>query len=220
MNFKLVSFVICPYVQRAIITLKFKNVLFDIEYIDLKNKPEWFIKLSPLGKVPILIIDNSKVIFESTVINELLDELNPPITLSADPIEKAHERAWIIFSDTLLSDLHQGLASEGTKYFDRLISKLEILENIISDKGYFKASGFSIVDSAYAPIFFRMQYIGQLSNHPQLRNLPKVYKWYNNLLKQDFIKDSINSDFEMTFKQYVLSRNPELEFIHNSCKIK
>src|SRR3954471_2724596 len=102
MQFKLVSFPICPYVQRAVITLKFKKVPFEIEYIDLKNKPEWFLKLSPLGKVPILIIDNGKeVIFESTVINELLDEVTPPATLSKDPVIKAKERAWIIFADTL-----------------------------------------------------------------------------------------------------------------------
>ncbi len=69
---KLISFKICPYVQRSVITLKEKNVDFDIEYIDLANKPEWFLKISPLGRVPVLQV-GEEVLFESAVINEYLD---------------------------------------------------------------------------------------------------------------------------------------------------
>lgn len=43
-RFKLISFQLCPFVQRSIITLNEKGIPFDIEYIDLSNKPEWFLK--------------------------------------------------------------------------------------------------------------------------------------------------------------------------------
>ena len=78
---------------------------FDIEYIDLANKPDWFLKLSPLGKVPILIVNENDVLFESAVINEYLDEVVGVKTLSSDPLEKAKERAWIEYSSSLLMDL-------------------------------------------------------------------------------------------------------------------
>ncbi len=74
--YKLVSFDVCPYVQRSVITLQEKGVPYEIEYIDLNNKPEWFMQLSPLGKVPILIVEDT-VIFESSTINEYLDEIAP-----------------------------------------------------------------------------------------------------------------------------------------------
>lgn len=53
----LVSFKICPYVVRVAAALFYKNIPFDIKYIDLSDRPEWFIKISPLEKVPLLIVD-------------------------------------------------------------------------------------------------------------------------------------------------------------------
>ena len=46
---RLVSFDVCPYVQRSVITLEEKGVPYEIEYIDLNTQPEWFVKLSPRG---------------------------------------------------------------------------------------------------------------------------------------------------------------------------
>ena len=46
----LVSHHLCPYVQRAVIALREKQVPFERIDIDLANKPEWFNALSPLGK--------------------------------------------------------------------------------------------------------------------------------------------------------------------------
>ena len=50
MRLKLVSFKACPFVQRVAITLQYKGIDYDIEYIDLANPPEWFIAISPLKK--------------------------------------------------------------------------------------------------------------------------------------------------------------------------
>ena len=74
MPLQLISFKTCPFVQRAVITLKHKNIDFDITYIDLAEPPDWFLELSPLQKVPVLKVDD-EVLFESAVINEYLDEI-------------------------------------------------------------------------------------------------------------------------------------------------
>ena len=50
----LVSHLLCPYVQRAAIALREKDVPFERVVIDLANKPDWFVAISPLGKVPLL----------------------------------------------------------------------------------------------------------------------------------------------------------------------
>lgn len=52
----LVSFALCPYVQRAAIVLAEKNVPFTRIDVDLDDKPDWFRAISPLGKVPLLQI--------------------------------------------------------------------------------------------------------------------------------------------------------------------
>ncbi len=73
---KLISHKLCPYVQRAVISLTEKGVPFQRIDIDLDNKPEWFLKISPLGKVPVLQVGD-KVVFESAVILEYLEETQP-----------------------------------------------------------------------------------------------------------------------------------------------
>ena len=64
---KLISHKLCPYVQRAVIALTEKGVAFERIDIDLANKPDWFLKISPLGKTPVLQVSDT-AIFESAVI--------------------------------------------------------------------------------------------------------------------------------------------------------
>ena len=85
---ELISFKLCPFVQRSVITLKHKGVPFEVKYIDLENKPDWFLRLSPTGKVPVLKVGDT-VLFESAVINEYLNDVNPPSMHPADPLDRA-----------------------------------------------------------------------------------------------------------------------------------
>ena len=68
MKLHLISHTLCPYVQRAVISLLEKQVKFDRTYIDLSNKPDWFLAISPLGKTPVLQAGDASV-FESALID-------------------------------------------------------------------------------------------------------------------------------------------------------
>ena len=83
----LISHHLCPYVQRAAIALNEKGVEFERKNIDLNNKPDWFLKLSPLGKVPILVVDDETVLFESSVIAQYVNEITGGDLLSADTFD-------------------------------------------------------------------------------------------------------------------------------------
>lgn len=85
---ELISFKTCPFVQRVAIILLEKNIPFKTTYIDLHNKPDWFLKISPMGKVPVLRV-NEYTLFESAVINEYLNETYPPVMHPDDPIQKS-----------------------------------------------------------------------------------------------------------------------------------
>jgi glutathione S-transferase len=103
---RLVSHHLCPYVQRAIIALAEKGIAHERTYIDLAEKPAWFSALSPLGKVPLLLIDDTDVLFESAVICEYLEETSPgPKLHPRDPLERARHRAWIEFASAALADI-------------------------------------------------------------------------------------------------------------------
>ena len=68
---KIVSFKICPFVQRVIGALEVKQLSYEVEYISLMDKPDWFLKASPHGQVPILI-EPAGVLFESGPISKIL----------------------------------------------------------------------------------------------------------------------------------------------------
>ncbi len=87
---ELISFNLCPFVQRSVITLNKKGIDYKITYIDLADKPDWFLALSPLGKVPVLK-HGDEVLFESAVINEYLDEITP------QQITEAFSGGFVIF---------------------------------------------------------------------------------------------------------------------------
>src|SRR4030088_132591 len=72
--------------------------------IDLANKPDWFLAISPLGKTPVLQVGDVPI-FESAVILEYLEKTQPKPLHPADPLTRAEHRAWIEFGSTVLNDI-------------------------------------------------------------------------------------------------------------------
>ena len=91
MSLHLMSHTLCPYVQRAVISLLEKGVEFERTYIDLSNKPDWFRAISPLGNTPVLVVDGTPI-FESAVILEYLEDTQATPLHPADPLARA--RPW------------------------------------------------------------------------------------------------------------------------------
>jgi glutathione S-transferase len=100
-NLTLVSHDLCPYVQRAVIVLAEKSVPNERHYIDLADKPDWFRKISPLGKVLLPQIGDV-MIFEPAVICEYLDKITPGSLHPRDPLQKAQHHAWVEFASAIL----------------------------------------------------------------------------------------------------------------------
>jgi len=100
MKLELVSHTLCPYVHRAAAMIHEKGVAFERCYIDLKAKPDWFLRISPRGKVPVLLVDGQPL-FESMAIIEFLDETLPPSLLPAEPFARARQRAWVEVANDL-----------------------------------------------------------------------------------------------------------------------
>ena len=136
MSLHLISFKTCPFVQRAVITLKHKNIDFDITYIDLADPPDWFLELSPLGKVPVLKVDD-EVLFESAVINEYLDEITGGELQPRDPLARAKNRAWIEFASNMLGNLYMMKMSKDEeryhKYRDLLVAQFQRVEKRLGE---------------------------------------------------------------------------------------
>lgn len=210
MKLELVSFKICPFVQRSVIVLLEKNIPFDIKYINLKDPPDWFLKLSPLGKVPILKVDDT-VLYESAVIVEYLDEVHPPSLHPADPLHKALNRAWIEYASNLNMDQHGMLtAKDKTEYeekMQKLRDDLKTLEQKLSNGPYFNGEQFCLVDAAYAPALMRFNLINNFYDFKLLDGHEKVLRWQSNLLQRTSVKNSVVPEFEELYVNFIKSAN-------------
>jgi len=191
---ELISFKLCPFVQRAIIVLKNKKVDFDITYIDISHPPEWFKALSPLGQVPILKVGDD-VLFESSVIQEYVDEVTPPSLQPDDILVKAKNRAWISFGGDILMAMHglvmakdQAGAEEKLAVIQQKLSQLEADHSGLS---YFNGETFNMVDAAYAPMFMRMDFIKEHTGLDLLDKSPKLSAWSKALLARPCVQDSV-----------------------------
>ncbi len=153
---ELISHHLCPYVQRAVIVLLEKEIPHDRTYIDLANKPGWFLHVSPLGKVPLLKVDD-EILFESAVICEYLDEITPGSLHPADPLQRAKHRACIEFGSSILNTIAGFYNAPSRELFEQkqqeLLDKFTWIERNGLGEPYFAGTVFSLVDAVYAPIF-------------------------------------------------------------------
>lgn len=98
-RFEVVSSKSCPFAQRTRMAFLEKGITFSLAEIDLDDKPDWFLAISPYSKVP-LLRDGDAVIYESAVIGEYLEEVCPePPLIPVDPVTRAKMRLWVDFAN-------------------------------------------------------------------------------------------------------------------------
>ena len=196
---KLISFKVCPFVQRSAILLKEKGVDYDIEYIDVYDPPAWFQEISPTGKVPVLQVDG-EVLFESAVIGEYLDEVYPPSLHPADPLQKAKSRAWMEYTSPLYSDTFNLMMakSKGStdKFIDSMKNTLAGLEKAKQNKPWFNGYAFSLADISAAPFFVRVAFFKRHFNIDVLEGFENLQAWSKDLLARQTVIDSIVEGFD------------------------
>jgi len=212
MELELVSFKICPFVQRAVATLRHKRTAFKLTHIDLSDPPHWFKAVSPFGKVPLLKVDEQNVIFESAVINEFLDEITSGSLLPDDPLLRALNRSWIEFGTACLLDLSAQMHAEDQQTFDsnrdELKSKLKWLEATLDRPPYFNGDTLSLVDFAWAPLFMRAEILTLDDQLYPAEHLPRTAAWARQLLELPAVRDSVVADFPELLRDHIRAKAP------------
>ncbi len=199
MAIRLISFKTCPFVQRAVITLKHKQIDFEVDYIDLADPPDWFLEMSPLGKVPVLEVDG-EILFESAVINEYLDDITGAELQPADPLARAKNRAWIEFASDMLGNLYQMKMSKDEerylKYRNLLSAQMSRIEQRLGDGPWFNGDDFTLCDTAFAPLFRQDSVADGRLAVLDAASTPKTAAWAERLLALPEVRDSVVDEFE------------------------
>ena len=184
--------------DRTKIALYEKGLVYDRVTLNLAKKdqkrPE-FLKLNPYGKVPVLN-DNGKILFESCIINEYLDEQypNPPL-MPKDPhlrgrgrvlvdygLNYLHEPYWVLRGEMLKKESERDSATVEEKR-QTLRHLLQYLEEALGDKPYFLGE-MSLTDIDLVPRFLRMESYGAIPTP----SLPRLSAWLKRMKERPSVK--------------------------------
>lgn len=209
----LVSHVLCPYVQRAAIVLAEKGVAFERRDVDLANKPDWFRAVSPLGKTPVLLVQE-QALFESTVICEYLDEVHGPRLHPADPLERARHRAWMEFGSTVLAGIGAFYnAADEAALMARaaaLRARFGQVEAVLGAGPYFAGDSFCIVDAVFGPVFRYFDVFDAIGDFGCLAHLPKVTAWRAQLARRPSVQAAVRDDYPQLLRAFIAQRGSAL----------
>lgn len=175
----------CPFCQRVLLTLEEKHLPYDMKLVDLSNKPEWFLKITPEGKVPVAKL-YEKWIADSDVITQSVEEKFPVPPLATPP-----EKATIgteIFS-TFIGFLKSKDSNDGTE--QALLNELKSFDEYINENGPFiNGEKISAADLSLAPKLYHMEIaLGHYKNWSVPKSLPYVKSYMKSVFSMDsFVK--------------------------------
>ncbi len=216
----LVSHKLCPYVQRAAISLAEKHVAFDRIDVDLSNKPDWFREISPLGKVPLLKVmqdEAEDIIFESAVILEYLeDTLGNPLH-PADPLMRARHRGWIEFASAMLNAIgrlyNAGTETRFTEEKEALAAMLGRIEEELRrhpEGPYFGGDRFCLVDAAFAPVFRYFDTFESTAGLHLFDELHMTSAWRRHLAARPSVETAANPDYPELLTDFLRRRESHI----------
>jgi glutathione S-transferase len=207
---KLISHKLCPYVQRAVIALTEKGVGYERIDIDLANKPDWFLALSPLGKTPVLQVGD-RAIFESAVILEYLEETESKPLHPAGPLVRAEHRGWIEFGSSVLGDIAGFYAAPDEATFKAKTSQLEQrfarLETRVAASPWFDGDSFSLVDAVFGPVFRYFDVFDEIADFGILAGKPKLAQWRKALAARPSVRSAVSADYPALLHAFIARRN-------------
>ena len=198
---KIYSSARCPYAQRTRMLMIEKEIPFELTEVDLRNKPDWFLAVSPYGKVPV-IVDDGQTIYESAIINEYLDEKYKSIPMMPEePVERAKARIWMDYctnkyltlSRKLLVDHgNEELQTENKK---KMKESLIYIEKECFEKNanwpFWLGNNISLVDLHYAPFFERFGAFKELFGVEWPVECVKISEWWSAIQKRDSYKITV-----------------------------
>ncbi len=211
-RYMLCSFKTCPWVQRAAIVLRAKQVPYDITYIDRDKRPDWFLAISPHSKVPVLKIDDEHALFESNAIAEYLEETATPRLHPADPIARARNRAWTDYVSTFASAVSATMYANSEAEFAANGAKLAVpfgkLDDALAQRGnngpFFNGPNLSLVDAAYAPFLQRYTFMDHLHPVGVMDKFPRLAAWCHVLLDAPAVRASTVPNIEDVWQENLI----------------
>ncbi|XP_077114643.1 glutathione S-transferase omega-1-like [Ranitomeya variabilis] len=182
----------CPYVQRASLVMVAKGIKHEIVNINLRSKPDWFFEKNPKGLVPTIETSDGKIIYESLIVCDYLDDAFPGKKLTpADPYEKAQQKILLEHFSEVPSILFNVIMTkkkneDTTELKAKFLEKLKIFEETLVKRNspYIGGGSLTMIDYMIWPWFERFQ----MDVTEVLEKMPHINAWYKRMLKDPAVK--------------------------------
>jgi glutathione S-transferase len=199
---KLYDFLSCPYGQKVRIVLAEKALTYDLVPVDLtqqeNRKPE-FVRLNPFRRVPVLV-DDDMVIYDSTIINEYLEDEypEPPVLpLIGSSAMRSRARLFEDFADTtftppvghLISEFSKPEAERDQNRIQRFHQDVERVLDYLNHElqgNNFLAGEFSVADIGFAP---RMLVLNEIGIDVLGNNRNNIDAWIKRMMERPSIRN-------------------------------
>lgn len=207
---KIVSFKICPFVQRVTAALEAKKVPYEIEYINLKDKPQWFLDISPNGQVPVMVTESGTALFESDAIIEYIEDEFGPLEQDVTNEQRALDRAWSYLGSKNYLVQCGTMSSKDQQTFEQRAEKLskafqKAEAQLSGNTKFFKSDVLSNVDMAWMPLLHRAAIVKAHSGYDFFCGLPKMQAWQQNILTSGIVEKTVSDDFDTLFSNFYLT---------------
>lgn len=197
-----------PFVRKLLLALEYKNIDHELEVVFGGSEDPAFRKISPLGKIPVLVHDGF-AIPDTSVICRYLERVFPePRLYPEDPKQEA-VACWLEeFGDTRLMEACTGL------YMQRFVNPrlyksptdqdlvrrildeqlpplLDYLESVVPDAGYLAGESLSIADLTMATCFLTAGY-GDFE--VDAARYPRLHSYLARLLGENLVQARMESE--------------------------
>jgi glutathione S-transferase len=214
---QLIGNTICPYCQRARIALEDAGMAHEWVELDFTDKPDWFMALTPVGKVPVLRHLEGGV-FESGAIVEYVNDLAAQRYLPADPLQRAQVRSWALYAERLHAEARAyftartdaDMAAARQRLLDRLVRLAEPDHTL-----FIEGAALTLAGIHMAPLFVLLQALPE-DGTPIAHKHASVAALAEQLLAQPTVSRVNSVDYRERFTRFVLSPDTAFARRHRS----
>ncbi|MFO1385535.1 MAG: glutathione S-transferase N-terminal domain-containing protein [Chitinivorax sp.] len=183
----------CPFSHRCRIVLFEKGMDFQINDVDIHDKPEDLAVMNPYNEVPVLV-ERDLILHEANIINEYIDERFPhPQLMPADPVMRARARLFLFRFEQELFVHVRVLENAASSKKDQEKARSAIRDNltqiapVFAKQKFMLGDEFSMLDVAVAPLLWRLEHYGIEFAKPN----PNLMKYAERLFSRQAFIDSL-----------------------------
>jgi len=198
---KLIGSLTSPFVRKVRIVLAEKKIEYEFEIDNPAAADSKVPTVNPLGKIPVLILDDETPLFDSRVIVEYIDNVTPNNKLLPGPNrERAEVKRWEALGDGLLDaavaiiyETRRPKKEQSAAWIERqhgkVMRSLEFMAEQLGDNAHCMGTHFSLADiavgTALGYLVFRFPNIAWQDSHPNLARL------YEKLMQRPTFADTV-----------------------------